>query len=403
MSDLDADVVVVGGGPAGATTARLLGEAGWTVILLDAQTFPREKPCGEGIMPTGVRLLDQWGLLQKIPEAQRHPIRGVEFVVNETARVRGDFPDMGAGYRTGLGVRRRILDELLLRHAGALPSVAIHEGEPAKDVRRTARGAIEVLTDRSAYRARLVVGADGIRSLVRRKVGLDTARGRRQRFGIRTHFQLPPGTSPGEYVCVEHDVRDQCFTTPVGDSEVQISLLVDKPGMRAFAGRLEPAFQDAVNRRPRLRKLLDGAQRISPILACGPFDTWPSRRTADNVLLVGDAGGYLDPMTGEGISLALQGSVWAAEVIDDGLRSGDLSSRRLRPYDRRVSRALRDYRWLTRALLWVSRHPGLARRVVSRMSRCPDLYSALLAVNCGVRHFADIPMRDWLRFLMAPE
>src|SRR5437773_12265368 len=94
---VDADVVVVGASVAGATTARLLAETGHHVILLDRARFPRDKPCGEGVMPTGVRLLDRLGVLAKIPAEQRHILRGVGFVVNGRDRVRGDFPDVGEG------------------------------------------------------------------------------------------------------------------------------------------------------------------------------------------------------------------------------------------------------------------------------------------------------------------
>src|SRR5205807_2242668 len=92
---IDTDVLVVGGGVAGAATARLLAETGQQVILLDRARFPRDKPCGEGVMPTGVRLLDRLGVLAKIPPERRHILRGVGFVVHGRDRVCGDFPDIG--------------------------------------------------------------------------------------------------------------------------------------------------------------------------------------------------------------------------------------------------------------------------------------------------------------------
>jgi flavin-dependent dehydrogenase len=116
-------------------------------------------------------------------------------------------------------------------------------------------------------------------------------------------------------------------------------------------------------------------------------------------VLVGDAGGYLDPVTGEGISLALQGACWAAEVIDDALRSDDLSAARLRPYHARLEGALRHYKVLTRAVLRLVRHDRLAALVVRRLACCPGLYSSLLAINCGVRTLWDLRLGDLLRFV----
>src|SRR5262249_17871242 len=130
---IETDVLVVGGGVAGATTARLLAEAGHRGIVLDRAHFPRDQPCGEGGMPTRVRLLDRLGIVAKIPPDRRHMLRGVGFVVNGKERVRGDFPDMGEGCDRGMGVKRLVLDHQVLEHARATPGVEVHEGEPATD------------------------------------------------------------------------------------------------------------------------------------------------------------------------------------------------------------------------------------------------------------------------------
>jgi flavin-dependent dehydrogenase len=117
---------------------------------------------------------------------------------------------------------------------------------------------------------------------------------------------------------------------------------------------------------------------------------------ADRAILVGDAGGYLDPITGEGISLALQGAHWAAEVVADALRRDDLSAARLRPYHTRVEKALGHSRILTRAVLGLVRDERLAAFVVRRLACCPELYSSLLAISCGVRTFWDLRLADLL-------
>ncbi len=355
MNVRETNVVVVGGGITRATTARLLGELGWDVVLLEKTRFPRDKPCGEGIMPTGVRLLHQLGVLDRIPATQQHVIRGVRFVVSDNSIVQGDFPDVGGGFHIGMGVTRWVLDEVLLRHAQAHRNVEVHEEEAVIDVRSEC-GAVEVSTESHRYRAQVVIGADGLHSLVRRHLGLEIVRGRRQRFAVRTHFQLPHGTQIEDYVCVDQNSNDQCFTTPVGDNEVQVALLMDKAKMNSFAGRVNSAFEERLAVRPELAALLKKAERTSPILACGPFDTWPRCRVANRAVLVGDAAGYLDPLTGEGISLALQGAFWAAEVIDDALRRNDLSTQRLLAYDQHLTCAMRNYKLLTYASY---RYPGI--------------------------------------------
>jgi flavin-dependent dehydrogenase len=396
---IETDVLVVGGGVAGATTARLLAEAGHRVIILDRARFPRDKPCGEGVMPTGVRLLDRLGVLAKIPPGQRHTLRGVGFVINGRDRVRGDFPDVGGGFDRGLGVKRLVLDHQVLEHARAHPGVEVHEGEPATEAVWPPGGLAEVLTPSACYRARVVVGADGARSLIRRKLGLELPRGRRRRYGLRAHFSFRDGRALEDYVMVYRDPGAECYTTPVSDTELEVALLVERAGMKAFAGGLEAAYDAYLQGLPHLRAAVAGGQRTSAVLACGPFDVWARSRVADRAVLVGDAGGYLDPVTGEGISLALQGACWAAEVVDDALRRDDLSAARLQAYHTRLERALRHYRVLTRAVLWLIRHERLAGFVVRRLACCPELYASLLAINCGVRTFWDLRAADLFRFV----
>jgi flavin-dependent dehydrogenase len=370
-------------------------------VVLEKGGFARDKPCGEGIMPNGVRLLDRLGVLARIPAAEQHVIRGVRFVIGCGASVQGDFPDVGGGFHIGIGVRRLVLDDLLLRHAQAHPNVDVHTREAATDVRRVARGAIDILTQGHCYRARIVVGADGLRSLVRSRLRMGLVRGRRQRFGLRTHYELPPGTPLDDYVSVHQHPSGQWFTTPVGESLLQVTLLAEKADMKPFAGRVEQAFDERLASQRELGATLAGARRISPLLACGPFDAWPRRRVADRAVLVGDAGGYLDPLTGEGISLALQGAVWAAEVLDESLRCDELSAARLSAYDRRLTRAMRHYKWLTYALLALSRHPRLAEWVVGKLARCPELYTQLLGVNCGIVRLWNLRAVNCWRFLLA--
>ncbi len=387
---IDTDVLVVGGGVAGATTARLLAEFGHHVILLDRARFPRDKPCGEGVMPTGVRLLDRLGVLAQLPPDQRHILRGVEFVVHGRDRVHGDFPDVGAGFNRGLGVKRLVLDHQVLEHARAHRAVEVRESEPAIDARWPSGGLAEVSTPQARYRARLVVGADGVRSLIRRKLGLALPHGRRQRYGIRAHFTFRDGRQFPDYVIVYADPGAECYTTPVSATELEVALLVERSRMKSFAGRLESAYDAYLQSLPHLGAVVQGGQRTSEVLACGPFDVGARTRVAARAILVGDAGGYLDPITGEGISLALQSAYWAAEVVDDALRRDDLSAARLRPYHKRLEQTFGHAKLLTRAVLSLVRHERLAAWVVRRLACRPELYSSLLAVNCGVRTFWDL-------------
>ena len=139
---------------------------------------------------------------------------------------------------------------------------------------------------------------------------------------------------------------------------------------------------------------------MSDVLACGPFDVQTTSRVADRAILVGDAGGYLDPITGEGISLALQCAYWSAEIVDDALRRDDLSAKALRPYHDRVEHFISHHKLLTRALLFLGLRRRLFGIIIKRLRRSPELYSSLLAVNCGAIRLADIRKADLWRVIV---
>jgi flavin-dependent dehydrogenase len=306
---------------------------------------------------------------------------------------------MGAGYDWGLGVKRLVLDYQVLEHARAHPAVEVRESEPAIDARWPPGGLAEIATPQARYRARVVVGADGVQSLIRRKLGLNLPHGARQRYGIRAHFTFPDGRHLPDYVTVYADAGAECYTTPVSATELEVALLVERSRMNAFAGGLESAYDAYLRSLPHLSAVIRAGQRTSEVLACGPFEVGARSRVADRAILVGDAGGYLDPITGEGISAALQGAYWAAEAVADALRRDDLSSASLRPYHTRLERAFGHPKLLTRAMLSLVRHKRLAAFVVRRLACCPELYSNLLAVNCGVRSLWDLPLTDLFEFV----
>jgi flavin-dependent dehydrogenase len=354
-------------------------------------------------MPTGVRLLDRLGVLARIPPERCHNLRGVSFVVNGRDRVWGDFPKVGERFYRGMGVKRFVLDHELIEHARSHPGVEIRESEAATDARWPAGGLAEVSTRQTLFRARLVVGADGVRSLIRRKLDLELRHGRHQRYGVRAHFTFSDGRSLGDYVTVYRDADAECYMTPVSSRELGVALLVERNRMRSFAGRLDRAYTAYLQAMPHLRAVIEGGERTSAVLACGPFDIWARSRVADRAILIGDAAGYLDPITGEGIALALQSAYWAAEVAADALLRDDLSARRLQPYHMRLEKAMRHYKVLTRAVLSLARHERLAGLIVRRLASCPEIFTRLLAINCGVQTFWDFRLADLFRFIFGAD
>lgn len=335
----DADVMVVGGGPAGSTAARLLALAGWRVTLLDRARFPRPKACGECLNPGAVAALARLGVLDRVLALAPAWLSGWSVESRGRAAI-GSFPN-GRG---GLAVSRARLDHALLE-AAAAAGVRVREGVKVESVQPPAagRGPTLGIRDgggrRSAVGAAVVVGADGLRSTVARSFDAYRRGPRLRKLSITVHVEgIDADPCRGRLVLDARGTVGVASLDPDGrrwNATVVVDALAEG---RAVAG--DPrAFA-----RARLAGALGGAWRGEPVdgpWTSGPFD-WPSRRTvADGVVLIGDAAGYYDPLTGQGIYRALRSAELAVAVIDGALRAGRVSSATLAPYEAVLRRELR--------------------------------------------------------------
>jgi flavin-dependent dehydrogenase len=331
------DVLVVGGGPAGATVARLLALRGWSVELLDRAAFPRAKPCGECLNPGAVDALARLALLDRV--VALGPARLVGWRVQGGARTAvGTFPDG----RLGLSIDRGRLDATLLdaaREAG----VRVRERAKVVALEADPRGrGVGVRADGgrvATRRARVVVGADGLRSTIARALDAYRRAPRLRKLSVTLHVEgFEDDPTRGRLLIDRHGTVGLAPLDEEG-RRWNATVVVDAGSQgRAVSG--DPRrFALA-----RIAEVLRGAwrgRRVDGPWTSGPFD-WPSRRAvADGVLLVGDAAGYYDPLTGQGIYRALRSAELAADVIDRGLRSGRVARSDLLPYETALRRELR--------------------------------------------------------------
>lgn len=375
----DAEVIVVGAGPAGSATALGLAARGHDVLLLDRRTFPRDKVCGEGLLPHGVDALRRLGVA---PPAGARPFRGIAWHLAGHRAV-GTFPDG----EHGLGMRRTALDEGLLRAARAHPRVCVRTGVAVRGV--TAGPAAVEVDAGERLRARAVVGADGIHSVVRRSAGLDARPRGRRRYALRGHFRLA-GPDPDR---VEVHALDgaELYVTPTAPGEVNVAALAEASVAKGWKGDLAGALERLVRDVPALRAQVEG--RADDVRATGPLRNEATDVVADHLLLVGDAAGFVDGITGEGTSVSLLGASLAAEVLSAGLRTGRLDRASLAPYGARRRRAVRDLERITEIVLWGVRRPVLAARVVRNLARDPALFDRILAIDTGRAPLASVGLR----------
>jgi menaquinone-9 beta-reductase len=368
------DAVVVGGGPAGAATAARLADRGHAVLLLDRAEFPRPKPCGECLNPAAVRALADLGVLERVRAAggvrldgwQLHPVRGPSF--------RGTFPAAAPG----LMIARTTLDPVLLDHARQ-SGAEVRMGVRVADVLRDGERVTGVRTSEGEIHARLVVGADGLRSVVVRRLGLLRRTPRLRKVALAAHVHgLPPLEGRGTMHLLPHGCLGVAEVAP---GVANVVLVVEGEEAAGVAGNREAYFDAALRGVPALA----GARRAEPVRATGPFD-WPTRRAvAPGALLVGDAAGYYDPFTGQGIFRALRGAEMASDTADAALRRDDLSAAALAPYERARRGAFAPGERVQRLIEHALARPRFFAAVAGRFARRPALADALVAVTGDIR------------------
>jgi len=367
------DAVVVGAGPAGAAIAARLAGEGFGVLLLDRAEFPRRKACGECVSPAGVEALRSLGALSAVLAAGPAPLAGWRIRAEGGAGFAGRFPEG----RTGLGIARETLDAILVEHARAC-GAEVRTGLRVRDLLREGERTCGVVAGRGgaevALRARVVVGADGLRSVVLRRLGLVRRAPRLRKVALTAHVRGADGLADTGELRVR---AGGCLgIAPVGEGRANVSVVVAGGAPGAVAGGAAGCFDRALRGYG-----LEGVERVDEVLATGPFD-WPVRCTvADGAVLVGDAAGYYDPFTGQGIFRALRGAELAAEAVGAALRRGDVSAAALSGYDRARRRAFGPGERLQQVIeAFVSRPRALAA-AARRLDRRPEAADALIRVT----------------------
>ncbi len=397
------DVVIAGAGPAGCATALACARRGLEVLLLDRARFPRDKACGEGLLPSAIDALWELGLLTSV---RRMALRlaGISFAVDDDDGpvALADFPDeQYPSY--GLGVRRLAFDALLVDAVRAQPTATVLTGVGANGPLRSEDGCVTGLaTDVGPIDARVVVAADGLRSRLRDQLGLSRPRRhgdeREGRIGLRAHLRV--AALPFDrrvHVLIGRAL--EYYVTPLSPSELQLAVLGPRAAF-VHSALSAASFADHLRAHPRLGPCFAGAELLDRPLGAGPFRQRVAAVLTGGALLVGDAAGYIDAITGEGIGAALRqgiaaGAAIAAAVAVAGKRSrAPLPARALAPYARAHAAIVRDGDRLTELVLLLARHPWLARRVIAALARRPAVLQHLLRVHAGAP-LSSVPWRDW--------
>lgn len=336
-----ADVVVVGGGPSGSTLAWALARRGVDVVLVDRASFPREKVCGDFVDPRGVEILTEMGCRDSLESATPTAITRTASYVNWRREFAGPVPyydPQDRGRSHGYTIPREVLDASMLA-AAAATGVTVHEGTTVSGVAAGPSG-VEVSARRGAktvrYAAHLIAGADGVHSAVARSQQRLVSDPRRTAIARRAYAAVDPGDSDSAEIFFDQDsFPGYGWMFSEGDARVNLGI-----------GILSETRERAGINVPTLfRRFIDGLRRHHPRCSAIELASKPIGGTVrtyggagsnhfDGGVLIGDAGSFVDPMTGEGITHGMESAVLAARTLLDALRAGDFSAGRLAGYER---------------------------------------------------------------------
>jgi flavin-dependent dehydrogenase len=369
--------------------------------MLDRARFPRDKVCAEYLSPQASRILSAMGALQTIEAAGATQLSGMKVRAPNGREILGHFAAQHGfrGFRDrGLGVRRTILDATLVecaRRAG----VQVLERMHVTDVVRDARGEVIGVQVRDAsgvtqtMGAALVIGADGLRSVVGRRLDLMRRTWWPKRIALVAHYRGLPGVSDIGEMHVEAD--GYVGIADVGHGVTNVAVVVPASQTDGLSGDSGAFFERWVMRRPHLAERFAMAERVSEVRVTGPFATAARQAWAPGAALVGDAADFFDPFTGEGVYTALRGGELLAPLAADYVRSPRAAVRAaaLPEYERARRREFAGKWMVERLIAAFVATPPLINHAARALSRRAEMADLLIGVAGDF-----VPAREVLRF-----
>ena len=390
------DLVVIGGGPAGASIAALAATHGVKTLLLERDRFPRDKVCGEFLSAEGCAVLARLGLLDTIRNLGAMPMDGCLLADAKGRSVESPLPEFPGTGRTALGISRAALDEALLNHAVSCGVTVWEQTVATRPILENTRVAGVAARDAASngaeedVRATLVIAADGRRSMLQRalnpSIGDPLTTSPKSWFGFKAHF---PDRTEGLSRRIELYVFDGGYAGlgPIEGGRLDLALIARVDALKACGNSPQRLFEERMLRNPLLAERLRSEPPCSAWKTIGPLRFNTRIPASHGAIFLGDAAGTIDPFSGEGMSNALRGSELALPFVLDALAAGSLSESAARAWTSTWRQAFAPVSRRARLLGRIFEHPRPAALAMTLL-RLPHgarmLPSLVAATRTGV-------------------
>jgi flavin-dependent dehydrogenase len=408
------DVVIVGGGPAGAVAGLIAARAGARVRILERARFPRDKLCGDTLNPGALALLRRLGVADPI-EVRGLPVDGMIVSGEGGVEIIGRYP----GSLQGRAIVRRELDAILLQaaidvgcevHHAAVRRAVVADDRQSRDGQRVV-GVIVDGAGGARYERRLdapvIIGADGRKSVLAFGLGLSRHPARPRRWAVGAYVSgVRPETTASDNCLGSHPrqfgemhVRKNCYigVAPIPGGLTNVCVVREMFGPDAQFRDPVAVITSCLRSDPGLRDRFAAATFVAPPVVLGPLAVDPSGGSIDGLILAGDAAGFIDPMTGDGLHFAIRGGELAADAALRVLANGwddvhtALAAARASAFAKkwRFNRVLRALvaspRAVEAAALGARILPGVLRAVIAHAGDCHVAAGVGSGVRPGVR------------------
>ena len=379
---LSPHIVIVGAGPAGSSAAIALARQGARVTLLERSRFPRDKTCGDGCTPRALWMLERLGL-GALPGELGAPVDSVRAISPGGVCWNAVIPERLFGGHASV-VTRQVLDEQLVRHA-VQAGATLREGVRVEGLERTESGLRVRCREGEVLDADVVLGCDGSPSVVRGALGAPDFAPHEGAFAVRAYYEDVRLSHPRSMGFFWEEALlpayGWIFPLPDGRANVGLGMRAD---LLATCGTPLSELMERFCASPHVARELAGARRVGRVKGHHlPFGSAARHTTFDRALLLGDAAGFVNPLTGEGIEFALESGVFAAETLVEAFAAGDLSARGLGGYARRWHERFRTAFRLNRRLMWAFSRPQLLDRIFHTAVHNARASSELIDVLSG--------------------